>query len=99
MPALATLVLSFFFFAAVSNWPQCRGPEASGVASGAPPIEWNGESGKNILWKTEIPGLGHSSPIIWGDKIFVTSAVPEAGESTLKVGLYEIGRASCRERV
>jgi outer membrane protein assembly factor BamB len=84
----ATLLLSFLFVAADSNWPQFRGPDASGVANGTPPIEWNGESGKNILWKAEIPGLGHSSPIIWGDKIFVTSAVPEAGESTLKVGLY-----------
>ncbi len=75
-------------FAADSDWPQFRGPAASGVAPGSPPIEWNGESGKNILWKAEIPGLGHSSPIIWGDRIFVTSAVPQSGESKLKVGLY-----------
>jgi outer membrane protein assembly factor BamB len=75
-------------FAADLNWPQFRGANASGVGAGSPPVEWSGESGKNILWKAEIPGLGHSSPIIWGDKIFVTSAVPEAGESTLKVGLY-----------
>src|SRR5271169_2041543 len=74
--------------AADSDWPQFRGPAASGVATGSPPVEWNGESGKNILWKAEIPGLGHSSPIIWGDRMFVTSAVPEAGESPLKVGLY-----------
>jgi outer membrane protein assembly factor BamB len=53
-----------------------------------PPIEWNVESGKNILWKTAIPGLGHSSPVIWGDRIFITSAVPATGESSLKVGLY-----------
>ncbi len=75
-------------FCADPNWPQFRGACASGVGSGSPPIEWNGESGKNILWKVEIPGLGHSSPVIWGDRIFVTSAVPEAGESSLKVGLY-----------
>lgn len=74
--------------AADSNWPQFRGPAASGTGSGSPPIEWNGGAGKNILWKAEIPGLGHSSPIVWGDRIFVTSAVPAAGESTLKVGLY-----------
>jgi outer membrane protein assembly factor BamB len=82
-----TLLLSLLAFAD-SNWPQFRGPDADGVGAGSPPIEWNGESGKNILWKTTIPGLGHSSPIIWGDKIFVTSAVPESGESKLKVGLY-----------
>jgi len=71
-----------------SNWPQFRGPGASGVGNGVPPVEWDGEKGDHILWKTEIPGLGHSSPVVWGDRIFVTSAVPAAGEATLKVGLY-----------
>ena len=71
-----------------ANWPQFRGPSANGVGAGAPPIEWNVESGKNIRWKTAIPGLGHSSPVVWGDRIFVTSAVPASGESSLKVGLY-----------
>jgi outer membrane protein assembly factor BamB len=70
------------------NWPQFRGPEASGIGSGSPPIEWNGESGTNVLWKTEIPGLGHSSPVIWGDRIFITSAVSGKGGAPLKVGLY-----------
>jgi outer membrane protein assembly factor BamB len=80
--------MAFLWLAADSDWPQFRGPAASGVANGSPPIEWNVESGKNILWKTGIPGLGHSSPIIWGDRIFITSAVAEKGESSLKVGLY-----------
>lgn len=71
-----------------ANWPQFRGPSASGVGGGEPPIEWNVESGKNIRWKTEIPNLGHSSPVVWGDRIFITSAVPATGESKLKVGLY-----------
>lgn len=84
----AILLLSLIAFAS-DDWPQFRGPAASGVGAGSPPIEWNGEAGKNILWKAEIPGLGHSSPIIWGDKIFLTSAVAESGEaSALKVGLY-----------
>src|SRR5437016_7808990 len=74
--------------AADANWPQFRGPSASGIGTGAPPVEWNGESGKNVLWSAEIPGLGHSSPVVWGDKIFLTSAVPAKGESALKVGLY-----------
>src|SRR5580658_3959627 len=59
-----------------ANWPQFRGPSASGLGAGVPPTEWNVESGKNIRWKTVIPGLGHSSPVVWGDRIFVTSAVP-----------------------
>jgi outer membrane protein assembly factor BamB len=82
------LFLATTLFAADSNWPQFRGVGASGVGAGSPPVQWDGESGKNILWKADIPGLGHSSPIIWGDRIFVTSAVPDAGESALKVGLY-----------
>jgi len=81
-------LMALLLFFADSDWPQFRGPAASGVASGSPPIEWNVQSGKNILWKTEIPGLGHSSPIIWGDRIFVTSAVAEKGASSLKTGLY-----------
>jgi outer membrane protein assembly factor BamB len=88
MKFAALLLTSVVSFAADSNWPQFRGPAAAGVGTGAPPLEWNGESGKNVLWKTTIPGLGHSSPVIWGDRIFVTSAVPESGDPLLKVGLY-----------
>ena len=63
---------------AAQNWPSFRGPGASGVADTSPtPTEWNGETGKNILWKTPIPGFGHSSPVIWGNRIFVTTAVPQ----------------------
>ncbi len=82
------LLIAASAFAGASDWPQFRGPGASGVGSGSPPAEWNGESGKNVLWKTPIPGLGHSSPVIWGDKLFVTSAVSATGEAALKVGLY-----------
>ena len=56
-------------------WPQWRGPYATGVSKTAdPPVEWS--ETKNIRWKVEIPGRGSSSPIIWGDKVFVLSAVP-----------------------
>lgn len=55
-------------------WHQWRGPEASGVAPDAdPPIEW-GEN-KNVRWKTEIPGQGHATPIVWDNTVFVTSAI------------------------
>jgi outer membrane protein assembly factor BamB len=74
--------------AAQPEWPQFRGPGASGIGSGSPPVEWNGESGRNILWKAPIPGLGHASPIVWGDRIFLTSAVPVSGEPELRLGLY-----------
>ncbi len=56
------------------NWPQWRGPYATGVApAGDPPIEWN--ENLNIKWKSGIPGKGHSTPIIWGDQIILLSAV------------------------
>ncbi|HEY3440960.1 MAG TPA: PQQ-binding-like beta-propeller repeat protein [Paludibaculum sp.] len=58
------------------NWPGFRGPDARGVAESAKlPTRWNVESGENILWKTAIPGLGLSSPVVWGDLIFVTTAI------------------------
>lgn len=77
--------------ATADNWPQFRGPAASGVGSGSPPAEWDVENNKNVLWKTPVAGLAHSSPIVWGDRVFVTTAV-SAGESPeLKVGLYGAG--------
>lgn len=59
------------------NWPQWRGPDGNGVAGNdsKPPTTWNEK--KNVQWKTLIPGSGHSTPIIWGDKLFVMSAVGE----------------------
>jgi outer membrane protein assembly factor BamB len=60
---------------ALDYWPQWRGPLATGVAPNAnPPIEWNDQ--KNIRWKVELPGKGHSTPIVWGDFIFLTTAIP-----------------------
>jgi len=56
-----------------ANWPRWRGPDGSGVAAGANlPAEWS--STKNILWKTPIPGRGHSSPVVWGNRIFLTTS-------------------------
>src|SRR6516165_264488 len=57
------------------NWPQWRGPLGTGVAPGAqPPIEWS--ETKNIRWKIAVPGKGHSTPIVWGERIFLTTAIP-----------------------
>ena len=74
---------------AQTNWPSFRGANADGIAKGAAtPTVWNAEELENILWKRAIPGLGHSSPIIWGDRLFVTTAVNERKAAPLKVGLY-----------
>ena len=62
--------------AAALNWPQFRGPDATGVADGQhPPITWDVKAGTNVQWKTPIPGLGHSCPVVWGDRVFLTTAV------------------------
>jgi outer membrane protein assembly factor BamB len=59
---------------AEANWHQWRGPNGNGLASqGDPPVEWSPE--KNITWKKAIPGRGNASPIIWGDKVFIATAV------------------------
>ncbi len=72
----------------VRPWPQFRGAQASGVDDSAPlPVSWNVETGTNIRWQTPIPGLAHASPIVWGDRVYVTTAV-KPGKSELKVGLY-----------
>ena len=73
----------------MKQWPQFRGPYASGVVeSDALPDSWDVTTGKNIRWKLEVPGLGHSSPVVWGDKLFVTTAISGSGNNSLKVGLY-----------
>jgi outer membrane protein assembly factor BamB len=71
------------------HWPQFRGPNASGIATNtAPPATWDSAEGMRIQWKTAIPGLGHSSPVIWGGRLFVTTAVSTQDNPTLKLGLY-----------
>jgi outer membrane protein assembly factor BamB len=57
-----------------NNWPQWRGPDANGIAlKGNPPVEWS--ETKNVKWKIAIPGKGHNTPIVWGDQLFITTAV------------------------
>lgn len=77
-----------------ADWPQFRGPDASGVDASKPlPVEWNVVTGKNIRWQTPLPGLAHAAPIVSGDRIYVATAVGP-GDTKLKVGLYgDIGAA------
>ena len=59
-------------------WPQWRGPQMSGVsASATPPGEWS--ESKNVRWKVEIPGRGSASPVVWGDRVYLLTAVPVGG--------------------
>lgn len=71
------------------NWPQFRGTNANGIAEGKPtPTKWDAEKNENLAWKVEIPGLAHASPIIWQDKLFVTTAVSSDPKSVFRSGLY-----------
>ncbi len=84
----ALLLFCDSLVAAAVNWPQFRGPDASGVSDDPAPVTWNVESGENIRWQTPIPGLGHACPIVWQDRIYVATAVNPGKKSQLKVGLY-----------
>jgi outer membrane protein assembly factor BamB len=79
--------------AAAGNWPQFRGPQASGVGETAVPTTWNVESGENVRWQTPIPGLAHASPIIWENKIYLTTVVRPGAKPELKIGLYGDGES------
>ncbi|MBI3850477.1 MAG: PQQ-like beta-propeller repeat protein [Verrucomicrobia bacterium] len=64
-------------------WPQWRGPLATGVAPLAdPPLEWS--ESKNVKWKVKIPGFGDSTPIVWGERVFILSAVPTGKKAEAK---------------
>jgi outer membrane protein assembly factor BamB len=77
------------------NWPSFRGPNASGIAEGQNlPDQWNAKTGQNILWRTPIPGLAHSSPVVWENRIFVTTAVSSDPKASFRPGLYGDGDAS-----
>lgn len=70
-----------------ANWPQFRGPGARGISTSRNlPDRWS--TTENVAWKTNIPGQGWSSAIVWGDRVFVTSAVTLASSESPKKGLY-----------
>lgn len=79
----------WMLFAAVSmtsaeDWPGWRGPRGDGSSTEAHvPLNWNGVTGENIAWKTPIPGVGHASPIVWQDRVFVTTCVEEQNQRLL----------------
>jgi outer membrane protein assembly factor BamB len=71
------------------NWPSFRGSSASGVAEGHPTAtSWDGEKSVNVLWKVAMPGLAHSSPVVWGEKVFVTTAISSDPKPYFRHGLY-----------
>ena len=88
-PRLLPLALALAVPAAATQpWPSFRGTRASGVAEGPAPLKWNGETGEGVLWKAEIPGLSVSSPIVWGERVFVVTAVSSDPNAKFRHGLY-----------
>ena len=91
--SLLALPATTLNYAPEQNWPQFRGPAGQGIAGGFPTrANWNldAAAGKTegLLWRTEVPGLGHCSPIIWKDRIYLATAVPKSGKPSLRIGLY-----------
>ncbi len=73
--ASATLLAEEVADKSLANWPQWRGPTFNGVAPlGDPPVRWSAT--ENLQWKTPIEGRGHSTPIVWGERIFLVTAIP-----------------------
>lgn len=71
------------------QWPVYRGYMSSGVLDNANlPASFDIQKRMNVKWKTEIPGLGLSSPVIWGDRLFITTAVSKYDNQGIKTGIY-----------
>ena len=71
------------------NWPSFRGAGAAGVADGsATAVKWDLATGENVLWKTPVAGVAVSSPIVWGDRVFVSTAVSSDPSVGIRTGLY-----------
>ncbi len=90
LTTVALLLLALPAAAANDEWPQFRGAEA-GVAPDHPDLPDRWSRTENVVWKADIPGLGWSSPIVWGDHVFVTTAVSEGEEPQPVKGLYDPG--------
>ena len=82
-------------FSADLQWPSFRGSNASGIADDQNlPEKWDGTKGAGIRFKTVIPGLAHSSPVIWGNRLFLTTAISSQPKISFRPGLYGAGTAS-----
>ena len=81
-----TLAVAAILFAATTSitaqhWPAFRGPSGSGAVDTHPvPIRWDGITGTGVAWKTALPGLGHSSPVVWDNRVFLTTAISSSAD-------------------
>ncbi len=71
------------------NWPSFRGPDGTGVAEAQQlPLAWDIKTGKNVRWRTPVPGLGHSCPVVWGNCVFLTTAISSEPDQKIRIGNY-----------
>lgn len=98
LPAL--LSANLFATEVAGDWPRWRGPFNNGMARSGAPLKWSDT--ENVAWKIPIPGLGHSSPIIWEDRIFLTTAVRTSNEGANSAppsrGRRSFGQGSSEEQ-
>jgi putative pyrroloquinoline-quinone binding quinoprotein/putative pyrroloquinoline-quinone-binding quinoprotein len=74
---------------AQQNWPSFRGANAAGVADGkSTAVKWNAATGENVAWKAPVAGVAVSSPIVWGDRVFVSTAISSDPNQSIRTGLY-----------
>ena len=97
---LTILTLGPLLLSAVdeNNWPQFRGPKALGVSDNPDlPDKWGPT--ENVLWKREIAGRGWSSPVVWGNRLFLTTAINEGKTEEPKKGLYFGGNRAATKNI
>src|SRR6266576_3983237 len=81
-PAATLGLLIALASAHAADWPQWRGPNGDGIsAEKNVPTKWS--ASENVVWKTPLPGLGHSSPVVWRDSVFLTTALSNSQERLL----------------
>ncbi|HVF27092.1 MAG TPA: PQQ-binding-like beta-propeller repeat protein [Pyrinomonadaceae bacterium] len=88
------LCLTTGYIARAQNWPSFRGRNASGVAEGRKmPVTWDGVKSVNVRWKTPVPGLSHASPVVWGNRAYVITAISDEAKPTFVAKDRGIGLA------
>lgn len=73
------------------DWPQFRGAGGRGLSAVPAPTSWNVDTGTNIAWVRDLPGLGHASPVLWKDRLYLTTAVRAGSRPEVKIGVYGEG--------
>ncbi len=88
LPLIALLSAQLSLANADENWPQFRGPNSTGVIDGPTKLPETWSATENVAWKTDIPGRGWSSPVVWGNRVFLTTVVNSGESEEPKKGLY-----------